>query len=468
MKIAFVHYHLKTGGVTTVIRRQIAALQGLGEALILTGDRSTGAWSCPIIEIPGLGYDRPHAASPSPDRIAEQVLGKLAAAGFGGCDILHVHNPLLAKNRSFLQILKRLRQAGINLFLQVHDFAEDGRPDLYFVESYPRNCHYGVINGRDYHMLIKAGLDPAGVHLIPNTVGPEKRPHGPAGRPMVLYPVRAIRRKNIGEALMLSLFIRSGQRIAITQPPNSPQDIGSYQDWVAWATAKKIPLDFEIGRKANYDDLVSGAASMITTSISEGFGLAFLEPWPAGKLLWGRRLSDVCQDFENGGICLKALYDRLQVPLDWIDIHAFSRAWRQAVSKASRAYAFRIPAHQAETAFSHMTRDACIDFGLLSEPFQRQVLDRLIGDPSTRADIAALNPWIAVPRRSTDHRALINANSRAVQRAYGMKRHRRRLLQAYAQVTDHPVEHRIDKRVLQGAFIDLDRFPLLKWSPYVR
>jgi hypothetical protein len=74
MKIAFVHYHLKTGGVTTVLKRQIMAIRGACDALVMTGDRAAAQLPCKVVEIPELGYDHPGIAKPPPDRIVEQVL----------------------------------------------------------------------------------------------------------------------------------------------------------------------------------------------------------------------------------------------------------------------------------------------------------------------------------------------------------------------------------------------------------
>ena len=37
MRIAYLHYHLKTGGVTTVIKQQLSALAGETEQMVLTG-----------------------------------------------------------------------------------------------------------------------------------------------------------------------------------------------------------------------------------------------------------------------------------------------------------------------------------------------------------------------------------------------------------------------------------------------
>ena len=36
MKIAFIHYHLKTGGVATVLHQQVEAIHGVCEVLVLT------------------------------------------------------------------------------------------------------------------------------------------------------------------------------------------------------------------------------------------------------------------------------------------------------------------------------------------------------------------------------------------------------------------------------------------------
>ena len=338
MKIAFVHFHLKTGGVTTVLKRQIMATREACEALVLTGDRASTKLPCKVVEIPGLGYDRPGFSPPGPDQIAGRVLTVLREIWPGGCDVLHVHNPTLAKNRQFLEIIKRLQLSGVNLFLQIHDFAEDGRPELYFEADYPADCHYGVINARDVGILKGAGLDGSGLHYLPNAVAglPVKVDQRPKSH--ILYPVRAIRRKNLGEAILLSMFFADGRRLAVTQPPNSAPDASSYRDWIHWVKKARLPVDFAVGKNIDFGDLVASAQSVVTTSISEGFGLTFLEPWTAGKLLWGRRIGDICGDFEEKGIRFDALYDRIDVPLAWIDADSFFRDWHAAVSRAAGCY----------------------------------------------------------------------------------------------------------------------------------
>lgn len=466
MKIAFVHYHLKTGGVTSVLKRQIAAIQGVCDTLVLTGNRVETELPCKVAEIPELGYDQPGVSPPTPDMTADRVRQALFEKWPGGCDVLHIHNPTLAKNRQFLQIIKRLQQSGVNLFLQIHDFAEDGRPELYFDEDYPTDCHYGVINARDVAILLEAGLDGSGLHHIPNAIGGLSVNECRPPKPQILYPVRARRRKNLGEAILLSMFFKNGQRLAITQPPNSPSDIRSYRDWIDWVRKNHLQVDFEVGKKTDFSLLVGTSESVVTTSIAEGFGLTFLEPWTAGKLLWGRRLKDLCADFQENGVHLDWLYDRLDVPLAWIDVDAFFRDWHDSVFSTAQRYGDVIAADTATRAFHRLTRGDMLDFGVLSEKFQRQVLDRLIADPSTMSELASLNPWLSHPGAVSDPSAIIENNRRAVEQHYGTQQYCNRLLAIYDRIVNHPVCHRIDKGALRDAFFDLDRFSLLKWGAY--
>ena len=42
---------------------------------------------------------------------------------------------------------------------------------------------------------------------------------------------------------------------------------------------------------------MASAHRLVTTSVAEGFGLAFLEPWLFGKGLLGRNLPEITVDF---------------------------------------------------------------------------------------------------------------------------------------------------------------------------
>jgi hypothetical protein len=465
MKIVFLHYHLKTGGVTTVLRGQIAAIRKVCDTLVITGDRAGTALPCEVVEIPEIGYDLPESPPHAPQLVADKILKAISNAWPRGCDVLHVHNPTLAKNRCFLRVLNRLQKAGIHLFLQIHDFSEDGRPGAYFREPYPADCHYGVINSRDREILIRAGLDAAGVHLVPNAIHPlpveTRRPE-----PLVLYPIRAIRRKNLGEAILLSLFLRNSQRLDVTQPPNSPQDIASYGAWKHYVKEKRLNVNFDVGQKVDFFALVGAAASMVTTSIAEGFGFSFLEPWTAGLLLWGRKLGEVCRDFELNGVRLDHLYDRLEVPFDWFEADAFFQRWQTAALAAADAYNYALAPEVLNHRLAAMRHGKMVDFGNLDETSQRQILSRLLTDAAARASLISLNPWIEHAGVASESAEIIANNRKAVADRYGPALYRERLSTIYDRVAHHPVRHRIDKRVLLDAFFDLERFPLLKWSAY--
>jgi hypothetical protein len=379
--------------------------------------------------------------------------------------VLHVHNPTLAKNRQFLDVLKSLQQNDVNLFLQIHDFAEDGRPQAYYREEYPQNCHYGVINSRDYEILIKAGLKKDGLHRLENTV--DQFDLQPAEETStVLYPIRAIRRKNIGEAILLSLFLRYGQTLAVTLPPNSPPDFRSYDGWKAFVKDYHLKVEFEKGLTNDFKKMVRSAAFLITTSITEGFGFSFLEPWAFGKLLWGRKLSGICRDFEMNNIRLDHLYTGLFVPTDWIGLRQFQKKWTAGVLNATALFDYHIDRPLIRNAFDAITKNGTIDFGLLDEFSQKKVIHRLVSSAGNLEKLKGLNPFLSDPGTVADRKNLIRENRAAIGHKYNPDSYRQKLGEIYRRVVGTLVEQRIDKTVLVGEFLNLEEFSLLKWSDY--
>ena len=469
MNIAFIHYHLKTGGVTTVLKQQLAALAAPNEAFVLTGDPAETQLSTAIFHLPELGYRDEGNRTFNAKGVARQILKAIRESFGGPCDVIHIHNPTLAKNRQFLEIISSLQNEGANLLLQIHDFAEDGRPQAYYVDEYPVDCHYCVINNRDYEILLKAGLQKKGLHLLENTVtapSPVRQPE--IKKSIVLYPIRAIRRKNIGEAVLLSLFLKPGQNLVITLPPNSPTDIKSYRDWKAFVRQQALNVEFDQGLYHKFEDLVSAAQFLITTSITEGFGFSFLEPWLFGKLLWGRKIADICRYFEINGIHLDHLYSGLYVPVDWIGLSQLWEKWSACVLNACALLNFSIEQTPMNRAFECITKDGKIDFGLLDESFQKQAVVRLLSDSRSRRKLMQQNPFLAEPGSVSNSEALIAINREAIMRHYNPEGYRTKLMNIYHQVTTKPVRHRIDKAVLFSSFLKLEEFSLLKWSGYVQ
>lgn len=467
MKIAFIHYHLKTGGVTTVLKQQIKAIQNSCNTIVLTGSAQKSPFPAETVFIPGLGYDSLSQKKPPSHEVAESIISAIFSKFGSKCDVLHVHNPIIAKNTNFLNILSELQKRNINLFLQIHDFAEDGRPGAYFFDQYLSDCHYGVINSRDYDILSKAGLKKEGMHKIFNMVEPfTLRDTIDYTDNIVLYPIRAIRRKNIGEAILLSLFFKNRERLSITLPPNSPADFHSYKGWINFVKNKNLKVEFESGLKNDFSKLVLSSRFLITTSISEGFGFSFIEPWCAKKVIWGRKLPDICRDFENNGISLDHLYSNLFVPVEWIGKDNFYRKWKDCILKNCKLLNYDINESSIDEIFSQVIKHEKIDFGLLDESFQKNIIYHIMSSKNKKNELIRLNPYLASVGIVPDKKRLIKNNMKAVFSNYSEDIYKEKLLEIYKKVSNTTVSHSINKKILLSCFLDPRHFSLLKWCEY--
>ncbi|MDJ0782864.1 MAG: hypothetical protein QNJ22_12895 [Desulfosarcinaceae bacterium] len=466
MRIVYLHYHLKPGGVTTVLRQQASALARDHELLILSGSPPPDDLAAPAIQLADLDYDHVRQTAVGPADLADAITSAIHATWPTGCDLIHVHNPTLVKNRALLPALERLQRAGQRLLLQIHDFAEDGRPEVYTRSPYPADCHYAVINSRDRSLLRAAGLRPEGCHLLPNMVTPLP-PAGavPPARGQVLYPVRAIRRKNIGEALLLAQLLRPGLTLGITLPPTSPADQKSYGMWRRLAEAQGLGVAFEVGVGRRFSELVHAAPFLITTSITEGFGFSFLEPWTARRAVWGRRLAAICGDFEAHGIDLGHLYSHLRIPVEWFDRADFAARWLGAYNRAHRQFGLSLSEAAAQRVLEGLLLDDKVDFGLLHETHQVAVLRELAALPDGMEALTRRHPDLKGLGSLADADRRIRNNRQKVLDHYGPDGYRRQLTALY-QAARRPVRQHIDKAALCRAFLRPEQFSLLKWSAY--
>jgi hypothetical protein len=422
-------------------------------------DPETGV--APVI-VPGIGYDGMRT-NEAPEKIADDVLAAIGAKWPSGCDILHIHNPILNKNRDFLRILRCLADRGQRLFLQVHDTAEDLRPQSYYAdEEYPEDCHYGVINSRDYALFRDAGLREEGLHRIFNVVQPLPRAAEAAAetpRGLLLYAVRAIRRKNLGETLLLSCFLPRGFRVGVTLPPTSPFDYPSYEEWKAFAMQEKLAAEFELGLGHSLGELVAQSALMLTTSIREGFGFSFLEPWTAGRAVVGRRLDTAAADFTRMGVELSSLYGGIAVPVDMINGRRLRDLWLHIVERHCLQYGIPEP-FDAPAAWEAMTRDGYIDFAFLDAAEARLLISSCAADQNARKILARRNPFLGGLLDFAKDTGLIERNRRAVAENYSRENYRAALLDIYKKVMATSVKQKIDKKKLLGSFLKPENFLL--------
>ena len=469
MKIAFVHYHLKPGGVTSVIRQQADVLHKAGVAtLLFSGHEGAPSLAAPWVAVPGLSYDDRRDPGQSAQSVADAIEAGIYGHWPQGADIVHVHNPTLAKNSMFQDILEILKTRGHRLLCQIHDFAEDGRPECLFRQPYTRDCHYAVLNQRDYNLLLQAGLKADGLHLLPNPVPPFAQGSEKYGRSTapVLYPVRALRRKNIGEALLLTRFFKPPSPLLITLPPNSPQDIRSCQGWCSFAKKNDLKVTFDAGLSRPLASLLADCRFILTTSITEGFGYAFLEGWTASRSVRGRLLPEICMDFMDQGIGLDHMYTRLAVPLTWMGGDTVAHRWQSALTRAASRLGRTMTEASVQNAWQHVSQDGMIDFGLLNEALQEKVILRLLRDRRARQAFIKINPMLDQNLCGPGPETAIARNRKLIETCYHPQGYGRKLLHVYEQVMQKDVKHQVDKERLAEAFLAPAAFSLLKWEPY--
>ena len=447
LRIAVVHYHLRPGGVTQVIRNAVKSLDPARfQAVVLCGlaPPDTGP-AVRVVE--ELNYAGPGTTAHE-NALAVRMESAACDALGGPPDVWHIHNHALGKNPALTRAVFQLAERGQRLLLQIHDFAEDGRPANYrrLLEEagdgdpvrlgarlYPQaaHVHYALLNPRDREFLVAAGCPPDRAHLLPNPVAidggePEGTPPPLGG--LFLYPTRAIRRKNIGEFLLWSLLGHPGDRFATTLAPTSPADRAAYDRWVSVARSLGLPVEFEAGRdgRVPFRDLLRGARAVVTTSVAEGFGLAFLEPWLAGRPLAGRDLPEMTREFKAQGVNLDALYERLLVPLAWVGADAFRRKVEAGLAALLREYGREPGLDEVDRAVAAATDGRLVDFGRLDEDLQEIVIRRLARSPSLAEDLRPAS----LAARLADGEALAN-NLRVTQEQYGLRPYGERLARIY-------------------------------------
>jgi hypothetical protein len=243
-----------------------------------------------------------------------------------------------------------------------HEFRFGVVPDWHSV-LYPSspNIKYIAINRYDRSRLIEHGIEEKNIFYIPNSVDksiipPDDRTQelrkmiigrealDPSIR-FILYPVRCVRRKNVEEAILFTCFLNSlaggnatrnhspveGKfHLLISLRPDSGDD-AHYADQL-FEFVKKHRLPVSIGfndlvalereadpqdptkiRRYGVGDIFRVADLIITTSVLEGFGFAYLEPWLLDRVVIGRSIPFIMPDFQVKGMKLGHLYTVLMV-----------------------------------------------------------------------------------------------------------------------------------------------------------
>jgi glycosyltransferase involved in cell wall biosynthesis len=223
------------------------------------------------------------------------------------------------------------------------------------------NIKYIAINRYDRMRLIEHGIEEEQIFYIPNPVDkgilpPDDRRSelrkiiiareglDPKVR-FLLYPVRCVRRKNVEEAIFLTQFfnrlvdgsverkscrLRERYHLLVSLRPDAGDD-AEYADQLArFVQEHNLPVTIGLNdlvsleRETNpldsskivrysIGDLYRAADLVINTSILEGFGFSYIEPWLLDRAVIGRSIPFITPDFQAAGMKLGHLYNALIV-----------------------------------------------------------------------------------------------------------------------------------------------------------
>lgn len=348
MKIIIGHYHLNAGGVSSIIQSQLNSLSAYQDVEMVVVSDGQGCENLTLprnataVNMDTLGYLPNWENSMTLLATVQKIIAFFKKAA-SKKDIIHFHNISLGKNVALTYAMYTLANQGYSIVNHAHDFAEERAKNYQYLKTglqalgvkelndvlYPKlsNYHYGVINYSDQKRLASAGINIENIHLwhnpvqVPNATIITKEAareitckHLKLDRQktVVLYPVRVIERKNIGEYMFLSVLYRSHE-FMVTLPPKNPKEIVHYKSWVAFGQKHKIPMHFDVGLKVDFKHLLRGADLCFTTSTMEGFGMTFVEPWLWDTPVAGRKIAKVMPDFENLGLEYPLIYNAFRV-----------------------------------------------------------------------------------------------------------------------------------------------------------
>ena len=478
MNVVILNYHFQRGGVTQVVENHVCWLKqspDINRILLVSGNRVDGLseptrQAAEIIRVDELEYDSSGEADHAEAKarlLVDQLQVQLDHQGIDrGETVLHWHNHSLGKNTAAPAAVRLLAELGWCSLLQIHDFAEDGRPENYrrLVQAssatskrqvdhylYPvaDNIRYVTLTRFDSRSLGQIGIPTEKRRVLPNSVTSptEVQPDRevsiekirramqlPPEAHWCIYPVRGIRRKNVGEFLLLSRLTPPDTYSGLTLCPTTPIERDSYRRWqrIAKQVAPRAVFDAAHHPDISFAENLAASRYAISSSVAEGFGMAFLEPWLAGCEVIARHLPSVFDDFEEMGIRFPAKYSSIPVPstTDWIRSCLAEieddrqRAW-SALPKRFR------PEYQDENLESS---SSTIDFGRLTPQRQLEVLRRAATDAAFEADLKHASAELVAALQAERDEDQIEQNRLLIRDHYSLQSTGDKLMGLYREI----------------------------------
>jgi hypothetical protein len=338
MKILFLHYAFKSDGVTRCVLNNISGLKKLSKniSFVLAGN-------CFAPSIPS-DIEKRYIDWNSSDIVSQ--IREITR----DVDVIMIENPTVGIFPKATLAFKEYSEKNKDkkILYRIHDLIDD-RPHLFenfrktfdnFDDIYPssNNVSFLTLTSFDKRRLIKKGLN--NVRVLPNSIVIsdldinhekslglrtlfEKKGIVKPGEKILAYPVRIERRKNIEEAMLLTKILNEGEenyRLIITIPFDEDYKkeleilADKYQIPCSFGKASKY-ISFDKKDEFTIADFYSTSDLVISTSVREGFGFVFVEPWLAGTPIIGRAISSVIEDFQTNRIDLSYFYGNNLLPV---------------------------------------------------------------------------------------------------------------------------------------------------------
>lgn len=518
MNLVIIHYHLRPGGIRRVIELAVPHLvreapRPITRIVLATGEAADRAWHTQFArQVPTVPVEL--RVEPSflylseqrggPERIQTRVrraVESLLTDCDGDPTVVWAHNLGVGRN---LLLTRELAAAcatrGLPLVAHHHDWWFDNR-----WSRWPEMRRFGIRTlaaaartvfppqGQVLHTAInQADAATLARHLgrrslwLPNLTEPASLPSpaavdeaerwlrrrlSPGAHPIWLLPCRALRRKNIAEALLLTRWLRPEAWLVVTGTASSTDELPYFQALERTAHRHHWRLRLGVlagdeGRQPAIPALLAASEAVLLTSIQEGFGLPYLEAAAAQRPLIARRLPNIAPDLRRFGFRFPQAYDEILIApqlFDWVAERARQRKafrqWCATMPKVARAQV-------APSALIESTRPRPMPFSRLTLAAQLEVLSQPVRE--TWRACAPLNPFLEPWRqRASAGKLRVTRWPRSAKQWLGGKAYARRLFTALASLP-HQRSSALTAECVQCEFIAAkcdarNLYPLL-WS----
>ena len=397
----------------------VERLGSVSEVVLLMGESTDPSWAGSLAaSLPGLNLRVVlHRDLGYLDRTTMEIGPEAQALVFrelSGKDVLvWAHNLSVGRNLSLLRNLPGwCAAAGARLWLHHHDWWWDGRWDRWAdclalgissleealelsVPTGPHIRHWCVnLADLDWLQRLADGAARWVGNPLPEFVSPDASEirqaaawlaHLSGGRRVWLAPVRALRRKNLGEAILLAQYQAEPTCVITTGGPSSVVEVPAWEnlceaavqhDWpfVPSVLARVEMACGSAGKPGRQNHppmapLMMAANAIVMPSLQEGFGLPYLEAAALQKPLLARVPPHATENLAALGCTVTGAYNTLPVPADSFNSAAESTRclaqWNSLLPSLPREL------QRPRDAFPPAK---CVDFGTLTLAAQMEVL----------------------------------------------------------------------------------------------